>query len=288
MVRKIPRKPKSSGKSADDYKTGAHLSGRGFVRHVQICHVGRVIMLFAFHATRLLPATGHWPPSRACLGSVTPHHEPNNTTMSHLSIQIRRHLVSQGWAVFDSESARETRATLEELGDVVQRVRIGHEADRRTAAVPDESMRLHSAHPRIRWVAWHCVCEAPGKASILVSHAANSFWSLPKGTQEALRQTTMGFSSAFDGDPERCPVARDAFGVSDWLFFAPWFWREGADEHLDAFVEKLRMMPADRVHLAPGQVLLIDNARVLHGFEPTPAARQTLLLRHWVAASHQE
>lgn len=287
MARKNPRKPKSSGKSADDYKNTGHLSCRVFVRHRQLSHAGRVFMLFAFRATRLRPAPGFGLPSHACLGPDVPHHGINHKTMSHLTTQIRRHLVSRGWAVFDSESARETHATLEELGDIVQRVRISHEADRRTAAVPDESMRLHSAHPRIRWVAWHCVCEAPDKAPILVRHAASAFWSLPKGTQEALRQTTMGFSSAFDGDPERCPVARDAFGVSDWLFFAPWFWREGADEHLDAFVAQLRMTPPDRVQLNPGQVLLIDNARAFHGFEPTIDPRQTLLLRHWVAASHQ-
>lgn len=206
--------------------------------------------------------------------------------MRNLSTHIRRQLATKGWAVFDSESARETRATLDELGDLVRRDRISHRPDPRAALVEAEDMRIHSSHPRVRWVAWHCVREAPGRSAILLQDALPAFLSLPQNAQEALRQTTMGFASQFDGDPERCPVAREAFGVKDWLFFAPWFWREGADENLDAFTTKLRQCPPDRVHLVAGQVLLVDNARTLHGFEPTHDPRDSLLLHHWIAAKH--
>lgn len=204
--------------------------------------------------------------------------------MRNLPTHIRRQLATNGWAVFDSESARETRATLDELGELVRRDRISHRPDPRAALVEAEDMRIHSSHPRIRWVAWHCVREAQDRSAILLRDAGTAFLSLPQGAQEALRHTTMGFSSQFDGDPERCPVSREAFGVNDWLFFAPWFWREGADENLDAFVTKLRQCPPDRVHLVAGQVLLVDNARTLHGFEPTHDPRDSLLLRHWIAA----
>ena len=36
--------------------------------------------------------------------------------MRNLTTHIRRQLATNGWAVFDSESARETRAALDELG----------------------------------------------------------------------------------------------------------------------------------------------------------------------------
>lgn len=223
-----------------------------------------------------------------CARPTRPHHGRINpiTSMSHLSLQLRRRLTVQGWAVFDSESDRETKLTLAEFGETAQRARLGHDPDPRTLHVEDESMRLHSAHPRIRWVAWHCVSPEPTGCSILLRSAFEPFKDLPAGTQEALRHTTMGFGQTFDGDPERCPVARDAFGQKDWIFFAPWFWREGADEHLDAFAAKLRAIPVEKVRLQEGQVLLIDNARMLHGFEPSPRSRQSLLIRRWLAAHH--
>jgi hypothetical protein len=206
--------------------------------------------------------------------------------MSNLSLHIRRRLTVHGWAVFDSESDRDTKLTLDQLGETAHRVRLPHEPDPRVLKVEDETMRLHSAHPRVRWVAWHCVRPEPTGRSVLLKSAFEPFMDLPAGTQEALRQTTMGFSRNFDGDPERCPVAREAFGHKDWVFFAPWFWREGADEHLDAFVAKLQAMPVEKVRLLEGQVLLVDNARMLHGFEPSPRSRESLLIRRWIAAHH--
>jgi hypothetical protein len=205
--------------------------------------------------------------------------------MSTLSIHIQRQLVTKGWAVFDSDSAKETRATLAQLGEVVHRARVPHQPDRRVHAVADPAFRQHSGDPAVRWLSWHCVSPEPTGRAILLRPAWIAALGLAEDVKEGLRQTTFGVRPTLHGDAEHFPALRDvnipgAIGVRDWLFFLPWLWREGANEPLDAFVHRLQALPVDAVRLHAGQALLVDNARVLHGFEPSPEAHRTLLIAH--------
>jgi hypothetical protein len=205
--------------------------------------------------------------------------------MHSITLQIQRQLVTKGWAVFDSDSPIETRRTLRNFGEVVARERIAHLADPRTALVADESMRLHSGNPGIRSICWHCVSADPQGSAILLNPVWLALLELPAETKEALRQITMGVRFPADADANRCAVLRNlgAWGTApacEGVFFSPWLWREGANEHLDALVTKMKAIGNERIQLKPGQVLLIDNARVLHGLENSPNWHRTLLLRH--------
>ena len=205
--------------------------------------------------------------------------------MHPLTLHIQSQLGTKGWAVFDSESPIETRRTLRNFGEVIARERIAHLADPRTALVADETMRLHSGNPGIRSIGWHCVSADPQGGAILLNPVWRALLELPAETKDALRKLTIGVRFPADDDANRCAVLRKlgAWGTtpaSEGVFFSPWLWREGANEHLDALVEKMKAIGNERIQLKPGQVLLIDNARVLHGLENSPNWRRTLLLRH--------
>lgn len=213
--------------------------------------------------------------------------------MSSQSIHIHRQLVTKGWAVFDSESASDTRRALREFGEVVSRERIPHQPDVRTKHVEDKILQVHSGHPVGRWICWHCVTPDPLGGAILLNPVWLPVLGMSAETKQALRELTMGVPGRRGEDAELCPVLRNlgpqaATPSCEAIFFQPWFWREGANEHLDALVAKMKAQGNDRVRLSSGQALLVDNARVLHGFEPTAEWRQTLLIRHRLWGSFTE
>lgn len=187
--------------------------------------------------------------------------------MSTSSLRIRRQLTTQGWSVFDSAAAGETQFIVREFGSILERRRVGHAPDPRARLVEDEDMRLHSADPLVRWISWHCLEEALEGRAILLRDVALTIPCLPPETKAALADIWMGTSSWLGGVAEVCPVLHPDQGRPR-LFFTPWNWRAGANEHLDCLVDQLRAIPVARVHLRVGQALLVDNSRCLHGFEP--------------------
>jgi alpha-ketoglutarate-dependent taurine dioxygenase len=195
---------------------------------------------------------------------------------------ILRKLVRDGWATFESSSPDATEFTLSALGPVIQKTLIAPRPNARAALATDLEMQLHTDHPRARWIGWHCVSQSSEGGVSLLKDARLALWTLPASTRAALAEVTMGSHQVFPRDLERWPVVRNDLGVKDWIFFTPWFRREGADEHLNAFVAALDQVETERVVLEPGQVLLIDNSRMLHGRTAIGGDKDRLLIRHWV------
>jgi alpha-ketoglutarate-dependent taurine dioxygenase len=195
---------------------------------------------------------------------------------------ILRKLVRDGWATFESSSPDATEFTLSALGPVIQKTLIAPRPNARAALATDLEMQLHTDHPRARWIGWHCVSQSSEGGVSLLKDARLALWTLPASTRAALAEVTMGCHQVFPRDLERWPVVRNDLGVKDWIFFTPWFRREGADEHLDAFVAALDQVETETVVLEPGQVLLIDNSRMLHGRTAIGGDKDRLLIRHWI------
>lgn len=130
--------------------------------------------------------------------------------MSSLSLNIRRQLVAKGWAVFDSASDRDTRATLREFGELLSRQRIAHQPDARARRVEDESLRVCSGDPGIRWICWHAVSPDPQGAAILLNPVWLPVLQLREETKAGLREHDGSTCSPWGGRPALAHLAQAA------------------------------------------------------------------------------
>ncbi len=91
-----------------------------------------------------------------------------------------------------------------------------------------------------------------------------------------------------DSPPSRIPIVR-ATASGDRLFFASWIRPVEAGAHSVAALDALRAEIERRVQsdirevrLSEGEVLVIDNGRMLHGRGSLPQASRRRLRRFWI------
>lgn len=188
-----------------------------------------------------------------------------------------------GWTILNSPSLTATKIATWAFGPIIQTTKVAPRPDAKAALATDLEMEFHTDHPRALMIAWHCVRQSSEGGESLLKDGRKALSMLDEATRARLREVTMGSHQVFKGDLERCPILRDDLGFRDWIYYTPWFRREGAEPALDAFAAALDMTETIRIRLQPGQVLFINNTRMLHGRSAIGGDKDRLLVRHWIA-----
>lgn len=193
-----------------------------------------------------------------------------------------RDLNTNGWTILRSSSPSATKIAVWALGPIIQTTKVAPRPNPKGALATDLEMQLHTDHPRAFLIAWHCVRQSSEGGLSLLKDAGKALEMLSPETRSELRETTMGTHQVFPDDAARYPVLRNDCEVANWIYYTPWMRRDGANEALDAFAAALEQVETTAVRLEPGQVLLINNTRMLHGRSAIGGDKDRLLIRHWI------
>ena len=154
---------------------------------------------------------------------------------------------------------------LSEVGEIVEQTQVRQVKGATTYLCGHGAVPLHTDHPEARIVAWWCESQADRDgASVLAD--GNVVLSLMGEQAEALRQVEQHV-------PPQLPrqVLRTApVWSGERLYYAPWY---PVSQSTDAGRRALRTFKGllamgaghKRIRLAPGDLLVVDNARWLHG-----------------------
>jgi len=187
------------------------------------------------------------------------------------------HLPGVGW-----EGLGDVEATLgaEVLLTTDVRVRPGM-----ALVTSDRALDFHTDHHRADAVAWLCLRQTSEGGETLLADGVAALVSLPPAQQERLARLRLFEHSVFPGDPKTHPVVERVDGrprlyCSFWFDVPPAPADEAALEALRASVLRHRVAS---LRLAPGDVLVIDNRRILHARTAIVGSRDRHLVRHWLA-----
>lgn len=147
-------------------------------------------------------------------------------------------------------------------------------------------MPFHTDHPDANIIAWYCVAQsAYGGASVLVD------------TQEIISALDESQLRALNKVKVKVP-AMEKKGISEirslfsaaGVYYANWLLVDAKDSQqikvLNQFMDLVANAPKINIQLQPGQALIVNNNRMLHGreaFQNTSTERH--LIRYWVSAS---
>ena len=194
---------------------------------------------------------------------------------------IRAGLEREGLAV--CQVGRElVRRTLSGVGRIVQETEVRQRKGAVTYLSGREPVPLHTDHPEAFWAGWWCEAQAERDgASVLADGQA--VLALMGERAEALQEVELHVP------PQLPRQVLDAARAWDGgrLYYAPWYPAVRATpagrRALRMFADLLAMgFGHRRIRLRPGDLLIVDNGRWLHGRDRLEDGSGRLLRRFWL------
>ena len=174
------------------------------------------------------------------------------------------------------------------LGRIVRREEIALYRSTRGAHRPGP-LGLHTDPAHVATIAWWCKQPAAEGGATQLLDLAAVFSDMPRADQALLRHVRLR-SPDPDGGPPRIVPFVSWMGADPRLFYADWQVLPISDrptnaawKRLRAHIEAAANTHAFGIRLEPGQVLVIDNRRFVHGRGRLPPDSPRCLLRLWIA-----
>lgn len=191
---------------------------------------------------------------------------------------------AKGWTTLRPSGHESLLTQLAELGPTIQTTEITPRANAKAALATDQEMQLHTDHPRARWISWECVRQSSEGGYSLLKDTKPALDSLSGSERDELRTLAIRTHVVFSDDTGSYPVFRNDGDGSDWVYFTPWMTDGLSSPAFLKFIQALEATPTLTLRLYPGESLLIDNGRMLHGRSALGGDKDRLLIRRWIAS----
>ena len=197
---------------------------------------------------------------------------------------IQRQLRQSGYVLIRNGSAV-IENSLSSFGTVVDVTDVEADDNRPGLVTSTRELDLHTDHGDIDTIALSCRSQARRGGESLLVDSRRVLDKLDDATKQALTDVYLTEHRVFDDDPERRPLLRPQ--DDHWkLYYSFWLVEEALDDRstaaLDAFREALEATEVIELKLRPGDVLLLDNTRMLHGRTAIEDGDRRHLKRHWI------
>jgi len=176
---------------------------------------------------------------------------------------------SAGFAVLRSGGEGVLENTLRELGDVLFVEEVETKAGSRALVTSDRALSPHTDHHRARWIVWACLRQADRGGESLVVDGLKVLALLTREQQELLSRVQLTEHSIFAGDMERHAMLTHLPHGRSQIYYSYWLAEETMPPEeqaaFDAFTDAVLVSEQHRSRLRSGDLLVVDNHRVLHG-----------------------
>lgn len=191
---------------------------------------------------------------------------------------------TKGWTILRPQTTEALLANLTQLGPVIQTTEITPRANAKAALATDKEMQLHTDHPRARWINWECIRQSSEGGYSLLKDTKPALDSLTASERDELSALSIRTHVVFSDDTGFYPVLRKDGDGADWVYFTPWMTDGQSSPAFRKFIQALEATPTLTLRLSPGESLLIDNGRMLHGRSALGGDKDRLLIRRWIAS----
>lgn len=200
---------------------------------------------------------------------------------------ISQRLEQDGWVHLPDTSVAALDEVIASLGASVLHTTDVVVREGRALVTSDRALDFHTDHHRAELIAWRCLVQTSEGGITRLADAEAAFAKLSQAERRRLERLQLFEHSVFPGDTKTHPVVeyregRPRFYCSFWFEAPPSAEDEAA---LAAFREAIARHTVANIRLVPGDVLIVDNRRILHARTAITGSRDRHLVRQWLATS---
>jgi alpha-ketoglutarate-dependent taurine dioxygenase len=196
---------------------------------------------------------------------------------------IKRELAMNGFVLIPGLMESSAVDLINEFGPVMLRTDICPRANARGDVSTNLAMSFHTDHPRARWIAWYCVQQSSEGGESLLVDSGPLVSALTTDELRILRNTRARTHQVFPGDDATHSILSPVEGGTDQIYYAHWLISDDSSEPLRKLGDQIAKAAPVRIRLNAGELMIIDNARMLHGRTSISGDRCRLLRRYWIS-----
>lgn len=196
---------------------------------------------------------------------------------------LRTTLAATGLLHLEALPYAEFREAITTLGATIQRTEVRVRPESKAMVTSQRSLDLHTDHHAARYIAWYCHRQSDEGGESLLLDARAAFDQLVPQHRDSLFNLQLHEHKVFADDPGSWPFVMYEQGR---LRFYYSFWLTNPSDRDEpaykAFREALAAKPPTVLKLRPGDALIIDNHRMLHGRRAIGGMGDRYLERFWI------
>lgn len=207
---------------------------------------------------------------------------------STLSLSFKEQIAKRGFVHIPFPTSKDYLSILRELGDIIQVTQIRENSESSRLLSSNGSMDFHTDHYAARYIGWFCNSQSAigGESVLLDSRSVLS--SYCDKTLFLLSQVAVQSHKVFVHDKSSMPLlSMDEAGNQMSIFYAPWLTVPILDlkvsQVFEKFISDLHSITPIEILLSEGDLLIIDNRRILHGRNAFPSGSGRWLTRYWLS-----
>ena len=181
-----------------------------------------------------------------------------------------------------------TQSLLAQFGDVILQTEIRENPKSTRLLATNKPMGYHTDHHSAKYIAWFCNSQSSkGGASLLID-TVEVFNLMSSNALSQLQDVHVRTHQVFYSDKLSLPLLAYDKSVPA-VYYAKWLVNNPSDpkshKALSQFENLLEGTEPIKVVLSEGDILVIDNHRMLHGREGFPENSNRWLTRYWLKQS---
>lgn len=195
---------------------------------------------------------------------------------------------STGWCRLGPISDLEYRELVAKLGTPWCETAVELRPDVRSYLCKPEAVPFHTDHPDADLMSWRCEMQDDLDGAQQLVDGLAALRACGAQVRDVLTRVNTEVRVRRDSPASRTPIVRET-PEGDRLFYAPWLkpleqdqQSAGAFNTLRAEIDRRTESAVQEVRLSKGEVLIVDNGRMLHGRGPLEQASRRRLRRFWI------
>lgn len=210
--------------------------------------------------------------------------------MSTQKETIQHDLKAKGFSKIAYSHNNNIKDYFDALGEVIFKTEIRENPSSTRLLASNNKMGLHTDHYKARYIAWFCHSQSSFGGDSLLFDAFELIKGYSEETKNLLSEIMVKNHNVFYGDKLSYPILNlNEDNEPCSIYYSPWLVNEpGCIKHkkvLKKFETSLVTIEPIQILLEEGDLLIIDNHRMLHGRESFPTKSNRWLTRYWISES---
>ena len=206
---------------------------------------------------------------------------------SLITTSIQSEISEKGYTIIRYPDSKNTEEILASLGDVIQTTEIRENSKSTRLLVSSQPMDFHTDHNAANYIAWHCNSQSATGGESLLIDTRHILVGFSESMLSLLQEISVQTHKVFYGDKLSIPLLSHTDNEAVFaVYYASWLIGPQADiKHtraLDKFQQELLEAIPIEILLSEGDMLIIDNHRMLHGRAGFPPNSNRWLTRYWL------